>query len=212
MLLELPSSSEELFSSFRSKLRSQVRKAEKNGIFFRWSGLEDINTIYSIFSRNMHELGSPVHAKRWLQSVLKHYAQRARVGLAEFEGKAVGMGIILLAGQNVSIPWASTLREYNRLGPNMLLYWNFLKFSADNGYTVFDFGRSTEEEGTYRFKKQWEAHPVPLIWYNDVEEMKDNDQVKQQTDKRCMAVEIWQKIPLPVANIIGPHLRKYISL
>ncbi len=212
MLLNLPSTSEELFSNFKSKLRSQVRKAKKNGIVFRWSGSEEIDAIYSVFSKNMRDLGSPVHAKSWLNAVLKHYNQKAKVGLVEFEDKIIGMGIILHHGQDVAIPWASTLREYNRLGPNMLLYWNFLKYSADNGYRIFDFGRSTKDEGTYRFKQQWGAQPEPLTWYSCSRSGQYHTAGRQQTKKRNTIAAIWAKTPLPIANLAGPILRKYISL
>lgn len=212
MLLDLPTTSEELFSSFKSKLRSQVRKAEKNGIVFQWGGPEDIDAIYSVFSKNMHALGSPVHSKSWLLSILKYYSKSAKVGLAEFEGNIIGMGIILIGSQTVSIPWASVLRSYNRLGPNMILYWNFLKYSADNGYQTFDFGRSTKGEGTYKFKQQWGAQPRPLAWYSCSEIGKVGAPVQQNIAKRSIAADIWRKIPLPVANRIGPFLRKYISL
>ncbi|BBO88547.1 FemAB family XrtA/PEP-CTERM system-associated protein [Desulfosarcina ovata] len=215
MFLNLPSSPEELLASFKSKLRSQVRKAEKNGVVFEWGGLEDIDGAYHVFSKNMHELGSPVHSKLFLKAVLENYGNRAKLGLATFEGRIIGMGIILLGGKCVSIPWASTLREYNRLGPNMLLYWNFLKYSADNRFAYFDFGRSTEGEGTYKFKKQWGAKPIPLVWY----ELNDNDRKRKDKintgegiDKRELAAELWRKMPLKLANIIGPHIRKYISL
>ena len=214
MLLSLPASSDKLFSGFKSKLRSQVRKAEKNGVVFRWGGLQELDAVYSVFANNMHHLGSPVHAKKWLRAVLVHYDQRARVGLTEFEGKIVGMGIILLGGHSVSIPWASTLRQYNHLGPNMLLYWNLLKYSADNGFQVFDFGRASEGEGTYRFKKQWGAQPEPLPWYSCpcAGGRVDSPDKGPLVHKREMVARIWQKTPLSVANMLGPCLRKYISL
>ncbi len=213
MLLKLPSSSEELLASFKSKLRSQVRKAEKNGITFRWGSLEDIDAIYFVFSKNMNILGSPVHSKKWLINVLKQYKGNARIGLAEFEEQVIGMGIILTCGQSVSVPWASTLRKYNCLSPNMLLYWNFLKFTADSGFKTFDFGRSTKNEGTYRFKKQWGAQPEPLLWYTATNEKTDKVNRGQSTTGRKEKIaEIWRKIPLPITNILGPQIRKYISL
>ncbi len=214
MLLELPTSSEELFLSFKSKLRSQIRKAEKNGIAYRWVGLEEMDSIYSVFSKNMHELGSPVHAKRWLRSVLENYKNNARVGLATFEGKAVGMAVILLNGSRASIPWASTLRDFNHLSPNMLLYWNVLQYSADNGCKLFDFGRSTEGAGTYNFKKQWGTQPVPLQWYTAFSS-RGRGKVQErprQFDIKNFIADIWKKLPLPFANFMGPRLRKYISL
>ncbi len=213
MFLNLPSTANDLLKSFRSKLRSQVRKAEKNGVTFRWGNIEDIENIFRVFSKNMHELGSPVHSKAFLKSVLEQYDERAKVGIAEFENNIIGIGIILLGARGVSIPWASTLREYNRLSPNMLLYWNLLKYSADNGYEYFDFGRSSEGEGTYRFKKQWGAISKPLVWY----ELKDNDKKEKSSkeskiDKRELLAGMWRKLPLGMANVIGPHIRKYISL
>jgi hypothetical protein len=213
MFLDLPASSDELFKSFKSKLCSQVRKAGKNGVKFFWGNGEDIDSAYSVFSKNMHELGSPVHSKSFLKAVLTCYGARAKLGLAEFQGKIIGMGIILLGSKGVSIPWASTLREHNRLGPNMMLYWNFLKYSADNGYTYFDFGRSSEGEGTYKFKKQWGAKPKPLVWYESIEKRKTKTEPSQSgMGKRELVAAMWQKLPLRAANRIGPHLRKYISL
>ena len=213
MLLELPPSSVELFAGFKSKLRSQIHKAQKNGISFTWGGLDELDDIYSVFSRNMHDLGSPVHAKGWLRSIMTHYSQRMKVGLALFDQNLVGVGIILLGGHCVSIPWASTLREYNHFGPNMLLYWKMLEFSADNGFKCFDFGRSTEHEGTFRFKKQWGAEPKPLVWYTHAETLQSEDiQPMKQSSTRNMVSALWRKSPLAVANIIGPCVRKYISL
>jgi FemAB-related protein (PEP-CTERM system-associated) len=215
MFLELQKSSDDLFKSFKSKLRSQVRKAAKNGVIFIWGSEGDIDSAYSVFSKNMHELGSPVHSKSFLSAVLSHYGSRAKLGLVQFQGKTIGMGIILFGGKGVSIPWASTGREYNRLGPNMLLYWNFLKYSADNGYDFFDFGRSTEGEGTYNFKKQWGAKPVPLVWFDTIDMIKKKStslQIDDEKEKRERIAALWQKLPLRIANIFGPYIRKYISL
>ena len=209
MLLRLPVSSEELWSGFKSKLRSQVRKAEKNGLIFQWGGLKNLDDIYRVFAVNMHQLGSPVHSKKWLQEIILQYGDRVRVGMVLLENQVVGMGIILLGSQTVSIPWASTLRDFNRLSPNMLLYWNFLKFSADNNFQYFDFGRSTKGEGTYRFKKQWGAEPRPLFWYTDCDHSQENSRNGKMRER---AENIWMRLPMGLANFMGPMIRKYISL
>ena len=213
MLFPLPNSSEELLASFKSKLRSQIRKAEKNGVQFRWTGAEGVADFYQVYSRNMRDLGSPPHSKAWFRSIMATYGNKARIGLTEYEGKCIGAGLILSARQLTVIPWASTLREYNRLSPNMLLYWNFLQYSADNGFTTFDFGRSTEGEGTFRFKKQWGAQPEPLPWYT-LQKPAQQTEGSAQTESasRRTAASILANLPLSVSNFIGPRLRKYISL
>ena len=121
MLLTLPDSSEALLTSFKSKLRSQVKKAEKNGVVFRWAGKDGVDSFYSVFCNNMRDLGSPVHSKKLFQAIVDNYGENARIGLAEFEGQCIGAGLILSTAKQTSIPWASTLRQHNNLAPNMLL-------------------------------------------------------------------------------------------
>jgi len=71
MLLELPSTSKELMASFKSKLRSQIRKAEKNGLTVSL-GIDEqhVSHFYEVYSKNMRDLGSPVHSIKWLSQNL----------------------------------------------------------------------------------------------------------------------------------------------
>ena len=213
MMLDLPSTSDELLTQFKSKLRSQIRKSEKNGVVFKWGYDRDFESAYNVFSKNMLDLGSPVHSKFFLKAVLKQFASRAKLGIAIFNEKVIGMAIIVIGGGVVSIPWASTLREFNHLGTNMLIYWNCLKYSADNGFARFDFGRSSDEEGTFKFKKQWGAKPIPLHWY-ELDRKQNSKQKRANSNKqeREKLANIWRNLPLRVANMLGPPLRKYISL
>ncbi|MFQ5560172.1 MAG: FemAB family XrtA/PEP-CTERM system-associated protein [Nitrospinota bacterium] len=212
MILTLPETSELLWSSFKAKLRSQVRKAEKNGLRFSWGErVEDTDAFYSVFSTNMKELGSPVHAKSLFQALYRKY-KNARFGLVYFENTPVGAGVILFTGSRVSIPWASTLLEYNRLSPNMLMYWNFLKFSCESGFETFDFGRSSPGEGTYRFKEQWGARPQPLCWNMVHLAGKPDESSSVDSGKKKIVIRAWKALPLQAANLLGPILRKYISL
>lgn len=211
MLLALPKSSDLLWNGFKSKLRSQIKKAEKNNLLFKWGTHKDIDAFYNVFSNNMHSLGSPVHSKGWIEEILIGYGNRARMGLVYHKNKPIGGGIILCTNDSACIPWASTLREYNRLNPNMIMYWEFLKYVTDSGRNRFDFGRSTPNEGTYRFKKQWGAIPEVLVWYRFGGNEPNNRQVTSKINKEH-AVRAWQGLPLSVANCFGPKIRKFISL
>ena len=100
----------------------------------------------------------------------------------------------------------------------MLLYWNILKYCADCGIELFDFGRSTPHEGTYRFKAQWGAKEKQLYWY-DILLKNDNDADRTMTQHRFAHhklknyfIYVWRNLPIRITNYIGPKLRKYISL
>ncbi|WP_417500840.1 GNAT family N-acetyltransferase [Marinobacter sp.] len=220
MLCDLPENSEALFKSYKPKLRSQIRKAEKNGLRAELRTEADaVPLFYEVFAQNMHRLGSPVHSLQWFKDLKAAYGDYMLIGLVFQNDKPVGAGIVLLGGKEACIPWASTLEEFNRLAPNMLLYWTLLSHVCDLGYTRFDFGRSTLNEGTYRFKKQWGAQPYELVWT----EYRKGAQMPPSADSagagislvsrlRPFIESIWRLLPLPFANWLGPKLRRYITL
>ncbi len=212
MLLELPGSSASLWSGFKSKLRSQIKRPAKDGLTARLGHLELLPDFYHVFCRNMRDLGSPVHSTRWIKSVVKSFGENALVCVVYLDESPVAGGILLMHARSATVPWASTLREYNRLSPNMLLYWTFLEYAADNSCTRFDFGRSTPGEGTYSFKSQWGARPVPLAWYRLKSEVKANCSAGGKGSLRSTGERLWRSLPLPAANFIGPRIRKYIDL
>lgn len=210
MFLELPESSEALLAGFKAKLRSQVKKPIRDGLTAKLGGLELVPQFYRVFCENMRDLGSPVHSRKWIEAIVRNYGDRVRVGLVfTADGIPAAAGIILLAKDTISIPWASSLLKYNNYNPNMLLYWTFLSFAADNGYRYFDFGRSTPGEGTYKFKQQWGAEPVPLDW---VDLLNPSPVYKNGSGLRAQAEKVWQQLPVSVATIVGSRLRGYIDL
>ncbi len=215
MLLDLPGCSETLLSSFKAKLRSQVKKPLRDGLTAYVGGNELVDDFYQVFAENMRDLGSPVHSRSWIKNIVANYDDRARVGLVRApDGKPAAGGILLLHPHTVSIPWASSLRRYNRFSPNMLLYWNFLAFAADSGFGRFDFGRSSPGEGTYRFKAQWGAKPEILDWrcYQPDGSLRPNSVENRCSNLRQRIEAIWRRMPLGVTNTLGPMVRRYVSL
>jgi serine/alanine adding enzyme len=122
----------------------------------------------------------------------------------------VAAGLTYRTGATVEIPWASSNRDYNALCPNHLLYWSALEKAVADGCTVFDFGRSTPNEGTFKFKEQWGAEPLALHWEYV---LPDGGAVPDQgptNPKFQRAIELWQRLPLWAANRLGPHIVRSI--
>lgn len=214
MLMDLPENSEVLFSGFKSKLRSQIRKSEKNGLTARiGNSVNFVNEFYQVFTRNMRDLGSPVHSKKWFEEVATSYGEDAIIATVYSENQVVGAGIVLFNGRKACIPWASTNADFNRLAPNMLLYWTLLKYVNDRGCEEFDFGRSTIGEGTFKFKSQWGANPELLNWqkYNTTGQL-IVESTGEVSNLRALVERVWRKLPVNISEYIGPKIRKYISL
>lgn len=218
MLLPLPGTSEQLMAEFKSKLRSQIRKSEKNGLTCIIANDKiQIDDFYHIFAINMRKLGSPVHSKKWFEALFKYYAENIVLSVVYSDAVAIGAGITLRNGTKMAIPWASTVAEYNKLAPNMMLYWSLLEHACDTGCSEFDFGRSTYGEGTFKFKRQWGAEPHQLLWRDLTNSELENQQNTESSDfkpgkLRPLVEQAWSKLPMGVTTSLGPLIRKHISL
>ena len=214
MILELPDTPEALMSSFKAKLRSQVKKPLKEGLTAKIGGNELLEDFYNVFSANMRDLGSPVHSRKLIESVLTEFFDQARIAVVYGRGaQPLASSLVIGFKDTLENPWASALREYSALSPNMLLYWTMLEYACNQGFRYFDFGRSTPGEGTYVFKEQWGAKPMPLNWhYVSVDGRSLGSESVSGKARFEKAISCWQRLPIPVTKILGPRIRKYIGL
>jgi len=213
MLLPLSAASDELMKGFKSKLRSQIRKPVKEGLKAKVGGVELLDDFYRVFTVNMRDLGSPVHSKRFIKKTIEQFADTARIIIVLQGGCPLACGIVIGFRDVLCNPWASALRAFSRLSPNMLLYWTMLSYACDSGYKVFDFGRSSPGSGTYKFKQQWGATPHQLQWQQlSQTETSSALEPSSQNETFNTAIKMWQKLPVPIATTIGPKIRKYIGL
>lgn len=208
MVLELPDTPDALMKSFKSKLRAQVRRPIKEGAEAKTGGLELLNDFYAVFCRNMRDLGTPVYSRKWFETLLDTAWLSPQLVVVYLNGQPAAAAFLIQHGDTMEIPWASSLREFNRFSVNMLLYWESLCYSIAQGCRFFDFGRSNKESATYRFKKQWGSEEKQLYWYQWTPPGQDAVRLDPNNSKFSLATRMWQRLPLSVANAIGPHLVK----
>src|SRR5207245_119414 len=136
-------------------LRGGAEGGARAGLSVEVGRGEKLAPFYEIFAERMRDLGSPVHAPRFFRAVLDAFGARARIALVRKGGTPVGGLVALAFKDRLAVPWASCLKEYLSLCPNMLLYWEVLRTACVEGFRTFDFGRSSRHSGTYRCDCQW---------------------------------------------------------
>jgi FemAB-related protein (PEP-CTERM system-associated) len=205
MRLPLPSSGGKLWDDLDGKVRNQVRKAQKNSLQVVWGGEELVPEFYEVFSHNMRDLGTPVYGRSLFRAILRHLGTSAEFCVVRAE-KAPIAAALLLHGYGVSeVPSASSLRAFNATNANMLMYWNLLHRSVERGQQVFDFGRSTPDGNTYRFKKQWGAEPHPAEWQY-YRRKGSVGEARPDNPRYQPLIRVWQKLPLWLTRWIGPAI------
>jgi hypothetical protein len=92
----------------------------------------------------------------------------------------------------------------------MLLYGEAIRFGIRHGFKEFDFGRSTPGEGTYRFKEQWGARPVPLAWEYWIAGAGKLPDMSPKNPKYKLPIRIWKRLPVSIATWLGPSIVRNI--
>jgi FemAB-related protein (PEP-CTERM system-associated) len=206
----LPATADELWAGVDRKVRNQVRKAEKEGLVATSGGGDLVASFYDVFGRNMRDLGTPVYTRRLFDETLRLFPGDARVHLVRHGGRAVAAGIAIRFRDTVLVPWASSLRAFRHLCPNMLLYWKMLEQAVADGARVFDFGRSSPGSGPQQFKRQWGAAEAPLNWQYVLVGRRTLPDAAPSSPKLRAAVAVWSRLPLWLANAAGPHIVRSI--
>ena len=212
MVLALPGDAEALWKGFDAKARNQVRKGDKSELTLRVGGVELLAAFYDVFARNMRDLGTPVYSRGLFAAILKHLPDKAELVVTDCQGQPVAGALLIHDPATVGglpavtqVPSASCLREFNHTNANMWMYHRLLLRAIERSSKQFDFGRSSVDSGTYKFKKQWGAQPQPTVWQYHMRRG-DIGAVRPDNPKYQRRIELWQRLPVWVTRLIGPAI------
>lgn len=205
VLLDLPRSSQDLWShGLPPKVRTDIRRARREGLEARF-GVEAVSAFYSVFARNMRDLGSPALPREFFVEAADLLREHVRIGVAYRGDTPVAGGFGFVWRNEFEMTWASSLREYRTLHPNEGLYWSFMEQLISEGIGVFNFGRCSPGSGTHWFKLKWGGRDEPLPWLQYSAAGLRAPPTPDRPRYR-LATSLWRHLPLAVTNRIGPRL------
>jgi serine/alanine adding enzyme len=211
LVLPLPARPEGLWQQLDAKVRNQIRKARSAGLSVEFGGVEMLDAFYEPWAMNMRELGSPVHGRYFFSAIFAAFGRAARLAVIRRGAVPIGGLVALAFKDRLVVPWASSRREYFSSCPNMLLYWETLRAACLEGFEHFEFGRSSRDSGTYRFKRQWGAVEEPLFWYTIPLRAGAGHGLSTADTSGAALAALWRRLPLAVTRALGPTIRKGLS-
>jgi FemAB-related protein (PEP-CTERM system-associated) len=209
VVMDLPGTGEEAFKAIPAKVRSQVRRPQKEGVTVRF-GPDQVDPFFQVFSRHMRDLGTPTLPRRFFRAIQEEFGEDAWFGCAWLHDRPVACGAGFVWGQEFEMTWASSLSEHNRIAPNMLLYWSFMERAIGRKLTLFNFGRCTPDGGTHRFKRQWGSRDEQLHWYQHSRGGEAAATPSPDDGAFSWGPRLWKRLPLRVATALGPRIVRYI--
>ncbi|MBI5512728.1 MAG: FemAB family PEP-CTERM system-associated protein [Deltaproteobacteria bacterium] len=211
MHLALPADPDGLLKAVGAKARADIRRPEKEGMTAQVGGRELVPDFHRAYASVMRDLGSPCHGVALFDELARRLEDRVYVVTVRYQGRPVGGGILVGMNGTLEIPCAGSLHAFTRLRGNMMLYWNVLKEAIARGYKTFSFGRSSADSGTYTFKKNWGARPVPLPYHYVLAPGRELPSVNPHNPKFARVIQAWQRLPVPLTTVLGPRLVRYFA-
>jgi len=208
LVLPLEADTDKMWKSLDTKIRTKVRKSMTFGMTTEFGGENLLNEFYSVWSENMRDLGTPAYAPSFFREIVNAIPRNTHLCVVRHEGLPVAVSFLIGFRNRVEAMWSSSIRGALALKPNMFLYWQLLCFAAQNGYRVFDFGRSTIGSGTHTFKLQWGAETVPLHWDYWLADSDKLPEINPSNPKYDLAIRVWQRLPLSLARLLGPPIAR----
>lgn len=207
VLLKLKNNVDQMLFSFRSKLRSDIRKSLKNNLEFIISDVNSLEDFYLIYSKSLHRLGTPVNSLKYFNIFFKNYEfGNKKIFLVKNDNKTIAACIVFSYNNVIEIFWAATNSNFNYLKPNVFMYWNLIKYSIENNFNYFSFGRSSKKSGSLKFKKQWDTKDNDLL-IKDIF-VSSNKLIKESN--YYFITNLWKIIPYKLTKILGPIIRSKI--
>lgn len=201
VLLDLPPSADEMWMHrFNAKLRTKIKRPMRDHMETRF-GAAQLDAFHEVWSHNMRDLGTPTLPRSFFQRIVDAFPDLVLIGATWFGDRPVAAGFGFVWGSEFEMTWSSALSEFGAAKPNMLLYWDFMRALIGRGVRCFNFGRSTPGSGPHDFKRAWGGEDVPLPW---VEWPAHAASDSRGGRVMGLAVAAWQRLPLAVANRVGP--------
>ena len=191
------------------KQRAMVRKGLKSGLVGELD--QDTSRLHAVYAESVRNLGTPVFSGKYFRKLKEVFGDDCEILTVTHEGRPVA-GVMSFYFRDEVVPYYGGGTSSDRkLAINDFMYWDLMRRACEAGYRVFDFGRSKRGTGAYNFKKHWGFEPEPLIHEYKLLGADALPEINPTNPKYRIFIAAWRKLPLPVANLVGPFISRNLG-
>ncbi len=194
------------------KARAEVRKGLKFGLPVRIGrSKRDLADHFAVYSKSVRNLGTPVFPRKLFAAMLDAFPDSSDI-LTVFKDDEPIASVLSFYHDGAVMPfWGGGTFGARAARANELMYYELMLHARRKGMQRFDFGRSKTGSGPYKFKKHWGFEPTPLAygaWTAPGAEARNIDPTSEAYRNK---IDRWKKLPLPVANLVGPFIARGLA-
>ena len=191
------------------KQRAMVRKGIKNGLVAEIDS--EVDRFFSLFADNVKRHGTPALPKRYFALLKTEFGADCEVLSVLHQGRVISSVLTFYFRNEVLPYYAGDAEDARHLAANDFKYWELMRRGCERGYTLFDYGRSKRGTGQFDFKKNWGFEAQPLHYEYYLVKAPCIPEHNPTNPKYRLFIEMWKRLPTPVANALGPHIVKHLG-
>ncbi len=186
------------------KQRAVIRKGIERGL--RVTADRNVDVLHNIYAQSVRNLGTPVFSRRYFRILAETFLHDMDV-VTVSDGATPVASVLNFYWRDEVIPYYGGGTPAARAcAGNDVMYWEVMRRAAARGCRLFDFGRSKQGTGAFAFKKNWGFTPTNLDYRYLLPPGESVPEVNPANPKYAALIAAWKRLPLPVANALGPHL------
>ncbi|MCB1940360.1 MAG: GNAT family N-acetyltransferase, partial [Rhodocyclaceae bacterium] len=164
-----------------------------------------------VYSASVHNLGTPVFPRSLFDAMLDQFGEDADILTVRHQGEPVASVLSFYHGGAVLPYWGGGTFAARALRANERMYYELMLHARRKGCDTFDFGRSKTGSGPYSYKKNWGFEPQPLAYARWTAPGEKPRNIDPTSDAYSAKIELWKKLPLAIANKVGPFIAKGLA-
>ncbi len=192
------------------KQRAMVRKAIDRKLVSEID--EGVDRFFALYAGNQHRHGTPPFSRRYFEALRRVFGDDCEVlTVLDPAGKPVSSVLSFYFRDEVLPYYAGDDERARALAANDFKYWELMRRAVERGLKVFDYGRSKRDTGSFDFKKNWGFEPQTLHYEYCLFRRDAIPQNNPANPKYRAMIGMWRRLPLPVANAIGPLIVRNLA-
>jgi FemAB-related protein (PEP-CTERM system-associated) len=191
------------------KQRAMVRKGIKEEL--RAEIDDDAGRLYEMYSESLRNLGTPVFGKRYLEILKQTFGEACDIVTILKGDQAVASVLNFYFRDEVLPYYGGGTQEARAVAGNDFMYWQVMERARERGFLIFDFGRSKRGSGAFDFKTYWGFEPAPLFYEYFLVKRKDMPNLNPTNPRFGVAIGLWRKLPLRLAQLVGPPVARFLG-
>ena len=192
------------------KQRRMIRQGKNHELESKIGGKEFLKDFYQIYTSSLRNLGTPAFPYRYFEVLLDELGERCKILTVWYQNQMAAAVMTFCYHDQLLPYYGGGLPQYLRYAVYDFMYWELMRYGWEHGYKIFDFGRSKQGTGAYDFKRHWGFEPRALQYQYYLPNGGELPNVNPTNPKFQPFISLWKKLPLPLANLIGPQVIKYL--